>query len=84
MLFVQTSGEAAVGAALKAAAMALAANGGTVLCVMGSPPSLGVGRVARLDDPGAVGTDREKKLLNPEGKFYGDLAKQCCATQVCN
>ncbi len=53
-----------------------------VLCVFGSPPSLGVGRVARLDDAGAVGTDRERRYLCPEGRFYPDLARHCCQAQV--
>jgi len=75
-------GEAAVGSAIKGASMALMSNGGRVVCMFGSPPSLGVGKVSRLDDHSAIGTDREKNVLTPDGKFYASLAKECGASQV--
>uniref|UniRef100_A0A7S0W6H9 Protein transport protein SEC24 n=1 Tax=Hemiselmis tepida TaxID=464990 RepID=A0A7S0W6H9_9CRYP len=82
-LFANTQiGESAAGAAARAASLALADNGGRVVCVFASPPTLGVGRLARLDDPNAVGSDREKRLHGAECKFYSAMAEQCCASQV--
>jgi len=37
-------------------------NGGKVVCVLGSPPTVGIGKVNRLDNPGAIGSDQEKKV----------------------
>jgi len=82
-LFAHTQvGEAAVGSAVQAASMALAENGGKVLAVFGNPPTLGCGKVSRLDDMQAVGTEREKKSLSVDCPFFQDLAAQCTKTQV--
>eukprot|EP00281_Chroomonas_sp_CCMP1168_P026138 CAMPEP_0206231294 /NCGR_PEP_ID=MMETSP0047_2-20121206/10758_1 /ASSEMBLY_ACC=CAM_ASM_000192 /TAXON_ID=195065 /ORGANISM="Chroomonas mesostigmatica_cf, Strain CCMP1168" /LENGTH=922 /DNA_ID=CAMNT_0053654859 /DNA_START=29 /DNA_END=2799 /DNA_ORIENTATION=- len=76
------NGEAAVGAALRTATQALEPNGGKVVCMFGSPPTLGVGKLSRHDDFQAVGTDREKRLHTPDNNFYSELATHCCKVQV--
>jgi protein transport protein SEC24 len=82
-LFQNTQvGEAAAGAAVRAASLALASNGGRVICCFASPPTLGIGKLARLDDQAAIGTNRETKLYSVDCKFYKDLAVECCQTQV--
>ena len=53
-----------------------------VVCIMGAPATMGVGKVSRLDDPSAVGTDRERKVLRPDSAFYAALADDCCQAQV--
>jgi hypothetical protein len=62
--------------------MALEPNGGKVMCIFGAPPTIGIGKIGRLDDIHAIGTDREKKLHAPEGGFYSELAAHCCKSQV--
>jgi len=75
-------GESAVGSALVAASKALEPNGGKVIAIFGSPPTMGVGKVSRLDDAAAVGTDREKKILSPHDNFYQSLSQTCVTAQV--
>jgi len=62
--------------------MALQPNGGKVVCMFSAPPTMGVGKVGRLDDAAAIGTDRERKILSPDGTFYSGLADLCCSAQV--
>ena len=38
--------------------------------------------MSRLDDHSAIGTEREKNVLTPDGTFYSALAKECGAAQV--
>jgi len=82
-LFQTTNvGEAAAGSAIKGACMALETTGGKVVCVMGSPPTLGCGKVERLDDTNAIGTDREKKFMSCDNAFWMEQATLCTKTQV--
>ena len=61
--------------ALSAAAAALNATGGKIICSLGALPTWGPGRLFLRDDNSAVaGTDAEKKLLTTEHPGFTKLA----------
>jgi protein transport protein SEC24 len=66
--------------ALEAAASALKATGGKIVCSLAALPTWGKGRLFLRDDTSAVaGTDAEKKLLTTEHAGYIKLANDLVA-----
>ena len=57
-----------------------------VVCIMGAPATMGVGKVSRLDDPSAVGTDTTvdttgvATTVDLNGDGYPDVVT---GTEVC-
>lgn len=69
--------------ALEAAASALAATGGKIVCSLAALPTWGRGRLFLRDDNSAVaGTDAEKKLLTTEHPAFTKLAAKMVETGV--
>lgn len=69
--------EPALGAAIKAASMALTPSGGRMLVFQSSLAINGPGSLKNREDPSLLGTAKEKTLFVPQHSFYKDIATLC-------
>ncbi|KAI0244733.1 COPII coat Sec23p-Sfb3p heterodimer component [Massospora cicadina] len=74
--------EAALGAALKCAQLALASTGGRIFAFQSSMPASGVGAVKPRDNTKAFGTPNERSLFVGTEPFYEKLGEECVSTGV--
>ena len=72
----------ALGPALQGAYMVASHMGGKMVVFQSCMPNLGVGKLRNRDNPRAMGTDKEKKLLQPDELFYKRLGVECSRQQA--
>jgi len=75
--------EACVGSALEAAFQVMHHIGGKMCVFLSSLPTVGLGRLKNREDPKAIGTEAESKLLVCQEEFYRGLANRCSRQQIC-
>jgi len=83
-MFAQTQiVEACLGSALEAAFQVMHHIGGKMCLFQSTLPTIGLGRLKNREDPKAVGTEAESKLLCCQDEFYRGLASRCSRQQIC-
>merc|ERR1740130_618918 len=75
--------QSALGPALQGAYMVTNQIGGKLMVFQSTMPNLGVGKLRNRDNPRAMGTDKERQLLQPEELFYKRLGVECSRNQLC-
>ena len=76
------SSSAAFGAAVAAAADALALIGGKIVITQSALPLIGAGALVNRDDSALYGTDKERTLQAPSTSYYQTLATKCAESGV--
>mmetsp|Transcript_4515 Transcript_4515/g.8265 ORF Transcript_4515/g.8265 Transcript_4515/m.8265 type:complete len:960 (+) Transcript_4515:1-2880(+) len=76
------AGSNAFGAAVKAAQFLLEHNGGKMVCLLCSRPTLGPGAIKDRGDNSVLGTDRERPLLAAAESHYKTLAVELARFQI--
>lgn len=75
--------EACMGSALEAAFQVMHHIGGKMCLFLSTLPTIGLGRLKNREDPKAIGTEAEAKLLACQDEFYRGLANRCSRQQIC-
>lgn len=75
--------DACMGSALEAAYQVMHHIGGKMCLFQSTLPSTGLGRLKNREDPKAVETEAESKLLTCQDEFYRGKANLCSRQQIC-
>jgi len=75
-------GANAFGAALKGASMVLEHNGGKIVTLLSSRPTIGPGVLKDRGDNAVLGTDRERAFLSPADSYYKTTAVELARFQI--
>ncbi|KAJ6245494.1 sec24-related protein [Anaeramoeba flamelloides] len=72
----------AYGSAMKAASLLIEKNGGKIISFSSQLPNRGMGSLNKRSKIKFSGTDEEKKLFIPQGKYYTNLGKWCLERNI--
>ncbi|KAI9015886.1 Sec23/Sec24 trunk domain-containing protein [Phycomyces nitens] len=72
----------ALGSALQAAHKMVSVNGGKIICLQSTLPTVGTGALKPREDVKLLGTAKETTLLNAASPFYKSFAVDCSRSQV--
>lgn len=75
--------DAALGAAMQAAMLALQPCGGRAVVLSSSLPSFGPGTLKKREDVSLLGTEKEKILFQPQDGYYKAFATDCIKRGIC-